>query len=299
MEALSPVTPEGFSTIKKIYELNENKSTYTLEIEIDSSEHIIFKIRQKNILVKEYYYVRFDLSQITKKFLLTIDYYDNFEKVLKFCDLAIKNKKLRIIPKNEEKKEKLKIQVKKELDFEEIECIIELDEKILSIEEMLQIIFEEIKIIKKESSDERLSKLEEIIKNIDKSKNNGTIDINNSEIYKNLINEINELKKEKENMKVTINNILQENKEIKEKLNQFEILFNEYKQMFDKIKNENQIKEENKKKEEEEKEKFDKENENVDFHDDPKDLKFYDVLTTQHTGGGRISGICSIYWIHR
>ena len=100
-------------------------------------------------------------------------------------------------------------------------------------------------------------------------------------------------------MKVTINNILQENKEIKEKLNQFEILFNEYKQMFDKIKNENQIKEENKKKEEEEKEKFDKENENVDFHDDPKDLKFYDVLTTQHTGGGRISGICSIYWIHR
>ena len=113
--------------------------------------------------------------------MLTIDYYDIFKKVLKFCDLVIKNKKLRIIPKNEEKKEKLKIQVKKVLDFEEIECNIELEEKILSIEEMLQIIFEEIKIIKKESSDERLSKLEEIIKNLDKSKNNGTIDNNNSE----------------------------------------------------------------------------------------------------------------------
>ena len=182
MDAPSSVSPEGFSNIKnesldrRIYELYEDKSTYILEIEIDKSEHIIFKIRQKNVLVKEYYYIQFDLSQITKKFLLTIDYYDNFQKVIKFCDLAIKNKKLKIIPKNEEKKEKLKIQVKKVLDFEEIECNIELDEKILNIEEMLHIIFEEIKIIKKESSDERISKIEEIIKNLDKGKNNVTID---------------------------------------------------------------------------------------------------------------------------
>ena len=256
MDAPSSASPQGFSNIKsesldrRIYQLDENKMTYILEIEIDKSEHIIFKIRQKNVLVKEYYYAQFDLSQSTKKFLLTIDYYDNFQKVLKFCDLAIKNKKLRIIPKNEEKKEKLKIQVKTVLDFEEIECNIELDEKILSIEEMLQIIFEEIKIIKKESSDERLSKIEEIIKNLDKSKNNGAIDNNNSETYKKLIKEIEELKKEKENMKVNINNILQENKEIKEKLNQFENLFSEYKQIFDKIKNENQKKEEEQKKEE-------------------------------------------------
>ena len=107
------------------------------------------------------------------------------------------------------------------LDFEEIECNIELEEKILSIEEMLQIIFEELKIIKKDYSDERLSKIDEIFKNIDKSKDNASIDNHHSDSCKNLMKEIDELKKEKENMKITINNIIAENKEIKEKLNHF------------------------------------------------------------------------------
>ena len=78
---------------KKTYNLKLKDDLYILEMEINSNEKIIFKVKQKN-KINDYFYLReCSYEEIIKKLLLTKEYYDNIYKVFDFYDKSlIKNK---------------------------------------------------------------------------------------------------------------------------------------------------------------------------------------------------------------
>ena len=127
-------------------------------------------------------------------------YYKNVSKIYNFIDTAITKNKLSLI----QKENKIKILLKKNQEFDEIDCYLDLNEIELTEEEMLTKLFNEIKQLK--------------LKDI--SNNNKDNDLNNI-INKNeeLEEKINSLNKENEDIKNKIKKIKSKNKELTDKLN--------------------------------------------------------------------------------
>ena len=102
----------------KKYELQLNHKKCILIMKINPYNNILFQTRYKNNLYsKEYTY-----SELTKMLFLINDYYDNIKKIFKFLDTSMTKNKISLLDDKDETIIKLKI--KKQLDFDEVNCFL-------------------------------------------------------------------------------------------------------------------------------------------------------------------------------
>ena len=102
----------------KKYELQLNHEKCILIMKINQYNNILFQTRYKNNLYsKEYTY-----SELTKMLFLINDYYDNIKKIFKFLDTSMTKNKIILLDDKDETIIKLKI--KKQLDFVEVNCFL-------------------------------------------------------------------------------------------------------------------------------------------------------------------------------
>ena len=299
MEEIEAPTPidinnkENYLLESKEYELKLDNDIYLLKMELKLNDIISLKIRQINDLSFYYYSKDYKYDNLAKLLLLNKDYYDNISKIYKFFDKAISKKKVKLI---KTKEKQIILLLKNIIEFEEVDCKLNLNEMTITNEEMIKILFNEIREIK--------------IKNISNNKDNK--EEKNNKKYEDLESKINKLtekinllseknqKDKKENEKrisiltEKVNILLEENKKDKKeyelKINllneKVNLLIEENKKLqklsykFEKILNErmNKIN-----KEKEENDNFIKKNINVDFKDNPQNLKFNEYLTSNHS----------------
>ena len=253
----------------KEYELNLEKDTYLLKIDIISKERISFNIRQINNISYYYFYQEYDYQTLIKELVLPAQHYDNIEKIYKFYDTSIEKKKV-VLNYDKEKKEMILL-LKINIMFDEIESKLYLKENQLTNEEMIKILFNEIRDIK--------TKKLLPLSSINNENNNIKENTNNKELI-NLINNkddiINKLVTKNEEMELQIKELKEENKKIKESLDKCL-------KYIDEKTNEKKKEEELKQKIKEENENFIKQNINVEFRENPQNLKLRDTLTTNAT----------------
>ena len=253
----------------KEYDLNLEKDTYLLKIDIISKERISFNIRQINNISYYYFYQEYDYQTLIKELVLPAQHYDNIEKIYKFYDTSIEKKKV-VLNYDKEKKEMILL-LKINIMFDEIESKLYLKENQLTNEEMIKILFNEIRDIKTK----KLLPLNPI----NNENNNIKENTNNKELI-NLINNkddiINKLVTKNEKMELQIKELKEENKKIKESLDKCL-------KYIDEKTNEKKKEEELKQKIKEENENFIKQNINVEFRENPQNLKLRDTLTTNAT----------------
>ena len=186
------ITPEPNQIEKfetKNYKLNLNNNTFLLEIETDPKGNINFKVKQLNIITKNYYSKLYTFEEIFNKLSLIKQHHDSISKIFNFIDKSISLGKMILI---EDQNKNIILSLKRSLDFgEEVEYKIELDKNKMKDEEIMDILIEQINEIKSK----------------DKGDNNN-LDKNNN------INQIKEedgkFKKEREEMKNSINKLIEE-----------------------------------------------------------------------------------------
>ena len=132
-------------TIKKEYNIDINNNKYNLIITLDN-EFIEFKVYQLNDIKFIYYKNKFNLNNINNILDLSLNIYNNLEKVLQLIDLAYKNKNLLI---NIDINNKMNLIIRYQIGFIEHECLIPLIQKELDNNEKFEIIFNEIILLKK------------------------------------------------------------------------------------------------------------------------------------------------------
>ncbi len=152
-------------TIKKEYNIDINNNKYNLIITLDD-EFIEFKVYQLNDIKFIYYKNKFNLNNINNILDLSLNIYNNLEKVLQLIDLAYKNKKLLI---NIDINNKMNLIIRYQIGFMKHECLIPLIEKELDINEKFEIIFNEIILLKKLEDrriNEKFKKIEKLLLDI-------------------------------------------------------------------------------------------------------------------------------------
>ena len=130
----------------KKHELKIGEEIYSLLLEIYSDNNIYFKLRKTNNSSFYHYMNKFNYNDITQLFLLQKEHYKDMQKIFHFFDLALTKKKIKL-EYNEEKRLMI-LKLNKILDFDEIECKIELKETKISKDEMFNLLYEEINGIK-------------------------------------------------------------------------------------------------------------------------------------------------------
>ena len=244
----------------KEYELNLDKDTYLLKMDLYSNQKISFTIRQTNNISFYYFYKEYSYEELIKNLFLPVQQYDNIKKVFSFYDTAIIKNKVTLIQEKEKKNMILLLKIA--LFFEDIEAKLFLNEIKLTNEEMLKILFDEIRQIK----------IKGLPTNNKNEKKENINDNNNNEIINTLIKKNEELEKK-------INTIQEEkNREIKE----LKDSLNKYIDFLDQKMKESKIEKETKQKMEEENENFIKQNINVEFKENPQNLKFREILTNNN-----------------
>ena len=181
-------------------------------------------------------------------------------KVYKFYNLSLIKNKVEL--KKEENSKKMILYLKRTIDFDEIESVLTLEEEKITNEQMLRILFDEIKEIKIKGIPNNTNNNEHLNDFITKNENN----------IQNLEEKINNLIKEKNEMKNEIKILKEENENIKKVLNKYKDFMDERKLEIEKEKEKN-------KKIEEEKQNFINQNINVEFKEDPQNLKYNETLT--------------------
>ena len=274
LNSLSPVTQESEPLETKEYELNLNKDTYLLKIQLIKHEKISFKIRQTNNLFFYYYYKEFGYEELRKALSLPVEHYDNISKVFKFYDTAVLKNKVFLV--QEKGKKGMVLLLKIALFFDDMESKLFLNEIKLTNEEMLTILFDEIKQIK----------MKGLPKNITNENENNKKDENKNDIINKLLQKIEDLEsklneliknneennKEKRVMENKIKLLTDENKKMKENLDKYVGFIEERMKETKKDKDlKEKIKEEN--------DNFIKNNINVEFKEDPRNLQFRETLT--------------------
>ena len=208
MEEFGPAKPvfENISLIEtKNYPLNLGQDAYTLTIETYTDGKINFKLRQNNSASLLYYYKEYTFDEIIQNLLLFKNVYENISKVFSLIKEIISNKKI-YLSKNKSQK-KMKIIIKKPMEFDEVECYLELDEKKMKIEDFLTEQMDKLQI--------KMNLQHAIINNIKEKIYLVNKDKEEMETKINLL--IEEKKKDKKEMETKINLLLEEkNKEKKE-----------------------------------------------------------------------------------
>ena len=212
----------------KEYELNFNKDTFLLTIELLSNEKISFKIRQINNISFIYFYKEYSFNDLIKHLLLPIQHYDDISKIFKFYDTAVLKNKVTLLQDKDKKSMVLLLKIT--LFFDDIESKLYLDEIQLTNEQMLKILFNEIREIKTKglpkgnNGNNNNTKEDENNKNNDinklvKKNEEMELKINELETKINIIKEENN--KEKKEMESTIKKLIDENKKMKDNLNKY------------------------------------------------------------------------------
>ena len=87
---------------KKVYELNYEDKKYNFEIEVNNNE-LIFTLTKLSEISYYNYIGKYNYNEITKDLNLSIDIYNNIEKIFEYLDIKEyeiyddnKNKKLKI-----------------------------------------------------------------------------------------------------------------------------------------------------------------------------------------------------------
>ena len=185
----------------KKYELKIGEEIYSLLLEIYSDNNIYFKLRKTNNSSFYHYMNKFNYNDITQLFLLQKEHYKDMQKIFHFFDLALTKKKIKL-EYNEEKRLMI-LKLNKILDFDEIECKIELKETKISKDEMFNLLYEEINGIK----------------------NNNKGNLENTEIINKLTNKISEHENRIKNLEDEIRILkeeIQKNKIMKKEVNKIE-----------------------------------------------------------------------------
>ena len=130
----------------KKYELKYENEEFSLLMEIYSDDNIYFKLRKSKNLSLYEYSNKHNYNEITKLFLLQKEHYKDLSKIFHFFDLAFTRKKIKL-EYNKEKNVML-LKLNKILDFDEIECKLELNENKIQKDEMFNLLIDEINEIK-------------------------------------------------------------------------------------------------------------------------------------------------------
>ena len=184
----------------KSYKLKLEDDIY--ELEIDSNEKIYFKAKQENKLTSINYIQNFGYEEIIKKLSLSKEYYNNINKVFEFFDTALTKDKVYL---KMTKNHNLKLIVKKNIDFHEVECSLELKENKLKNEELM----------------------EKLLIRMNEIKSNNSC---NKE-------ELSLIKKENEELKKKIDLLIEENKLIKKEKGEKDTILNNIKISLEEMKN--------------------------------------------------------------
>ena len=270
MPAIPVANVDNLETIEtKEYKLNLDKDIYSLKIETFTNGNINFKVRQKNSIPTSYFIKTYNFEDILQKLYLFKEHHDNITKILKYIDTSIFQQKLNLIKENN----KIKLSLKKVIDYEEIHCILELDEIKVNNDDLIKIMIDEIKELQskeKEKEKEKnnnqniLNMIKEIKEEIGKTKKE------NEEMKKELKELVKEKNKEKDEMVGKINLLIQENKKMKEKIDKLKIngVRNESESssspLFQEITKNN-------------------------FSQNPNNFKFKELLTSNHSSAGMLS----------
>ena len=238
----------------KEYELNLGQDTYLLKMEVITEDKMSFNLRQVNNISFAYFYQEYDYDTLVKELLIPGQHYNNIEKVYKFYDTAIEKQK--VILSYDKDKNAMILLLKITISFDDIESKLYLKEYQLTNEEMIKILFNEIREIKSNN------------KILQKNQIDNKDDIINKLVEK---NKEMELKINENNIK--INELINENKKMKENLNKCMNYIDE------KMK-EKKKEEELNKKIKEENDNYIKQNINVEFKENPQNLKLRDTLTS-------------------
>ncbi len=250
-ENITPDQKEQNGLIEtKNYKLNLDNDTFLLTIETFPNENIEFKVKQINELSISYFYKKYSFEEILQKLYLYKEFNKNISNILKFIDASISQNKMILI---KDKEKKIKLSLKRIIDLNEIDCIIELDEIKLKNEELVQLLFNEMKEIKS--------------KGIGKGDDQNVIITINQ-----LKKELEQKNKEKEEMKKKIDLLIEENNKMKDN-------FEKYKKYVEEKLNDLKNKDIN----------FFTEINNENFIQNPINLKYNEILTTNHSNAGKLS----------
>ena len=266
------ITPEPNQIEKletKNYKLNLNNNTFLLEIETDPKGNINFKVKQLNIITKNYYSKLYTFEEIFNKLSLIKQHHDSISKIFNFIDKSISLGKMILI---EDQNKNIILSLKRSLDFgEEVEYKIELDKNKMKDEEIMDILIEQINEIKSKDKGDN--------NNLDKNNNINQIKEEDGkfkkerEEMKNSINKlIEEKNKEKEEMEKKINLLIEENKIMKNNLEKYKNYFEEKikEQQYGNINIFNEINTDN-------------------FSQNPNNLRFKELLADNHSSAGMLS----------
>lgn len=81
-------TPNKSLQLKE-YEINLNKDTYKLRIEVFSQPSIIFTLNQTNLLSDIYYQKEYKYHEILNIMKISSQLYDDIKKIADFWDMAM------------------------------------------------------------------------------------------------------------------------------------------------------------------------------------------------------------------
>ena len=187
----------------KIYDLKINENIYSLSIEMNNNKYIIFTLKKKNANEYHYHMKKFQYNELIDKLLLVSKYYDDLSKIVKFIDISISKQLIDLI----EDKNHIKIHIKKIIDFDEVDCYLDLDKLELTTDEKLKINKLEYEQIIKENK-ELKNKISNLEKNINSlNEKNNEIKKENKIINEKLNNqkeEITKIKSENNNLQKKI-----------------------------------------------------------------------------------------------
>ena len=118
----------------KEYELKLGSNTYLLKMECHSNNVITLNLQQTNKLSYYYFFKEYNYDKLLNLLFLNKPFYNNISKIYQFCDIAISKNKVNLIKDNENK---IILSFKNIVNFEEIECKLDLIQKKITNEEMI------------------------------------------------------------------------------------------------------------------------------------------------------------------
>ena len=149
----------------KEYKLQLNNNNYILYVEIYSEETILLKIVQTDIISNWEYKKLFKYENIIKELYSLKEIYHNIKDVFQFLDETLTKGRFKLI-ENKQKKTMI-ISIKLEINFKEMESQISLPQELTSKKEVIDLLINEMNLLK----------------SLEKQNNND---------FKNIINEMNE-----------------------------------------------------------------------------------------------------------
>ena len=191
----------------KSYELKINEDIIKLIMELNSNETILFKAKKNGDLSFHFFIREYNYEELIKILLLQKEIYINTDKIFRFYDISLVKKKISL--KYDNNNTILKLILRKTVDYDEVDCI-------LDLVWTKQIIERVIKYSNKDNAIDYVIRENEIIKNKIHLMNDliQSLKKDNEEIK----NDNEKLIKENEEMKNTIKSIINSNNDMKENI---------------------------------------------------------------------------------